>query len=88
MPTLKESGVDVALRAEFGFFLPKGVPSDVVAKLDAALAKAIQSDTFKEFAARALAVPAYLPGPEYQKSVDDERAVFVRVVPKLALDTK
>lgn len=88
VPTLKESGVDVALRAEFGFFLPKGVPSDVVAKLDAALAKAIQSDTFKEFAARALAVPAYLPGPEYQKSVDDERAVFVRVVPKLALDTK
>jgi len=87
VPTLKENGVDVALRAEFGFFLPKGVPPDVVAKLDVALAKAIQSDDFKEFAARALAVPAYLPGPEYQKVVDAERDVFVRVVPKLSLGT-
>ncbi len=87
VPTLKENGVNVALRAEFGFFLPKGVPPDVVAKLDAALAKAIQSDDFKEFAARALAVPAYLPGPEYQKVVDAERDVFVRIVPKLSLGT-
>lgn len=85
VPTLKESGVDVSLRADFGFFLPKGTPPDVVATLDAALAKAIQSDDFKEFATRTLAVPAYLPAPEYQKVVDDERAVFVRVVPKLSL---
>mgnify|MGYP001263590286 CR=1 FL=1 len=85
VPTLKEGGVDIALRADFGFFLPKGTPPDVVAKLEAALAKAIESNDFKEFATRALAVPAYLPAPEYQKVVDAERAVFVRVVPKLSL---
>ena len=34
VPTLKESGVDLALRADFGFFVPKGTPPDVVAKLD------------------------------------------------------
>lgn len=87
VPTLKESGVDVALRADFGFFLPKGTPPDVVARLDAALAKAIQSDDFKDFATRVLVVPAYLPGPDYQKVVDDERAVFVKIVPKLSLGT-
>ena len=85
VPTLKENGVDVALAAEFGFFLPKGTPPDVIAKLDAALAKAIQSDDFKDFAARAREVAAYLPGPEYQKAVDTERGVFVRLVPKLGL---
>ena len=51
------------------------------------LAKAIQSDDFKDFATRVLVVPAYLPGPDYQKVVDDERAVFVKIVPKLSLGT-
>jgi len=85
VPTLKEGGVDLALRADFGFFVPKGTPPDVVSKLDSALGKAIESDDFKEFVTKALVVPAFLPAGEYQKVVDAERAVFVRVVPKLSL---
>ena len=85
VPTLKENGVDLALRADFGFFVPKGTPPDVVARLDDALGKAIESDDFKQFVTKALVVPAFLPAAEYQKVVDAERAVFVRVVPKLSL---
>lgn len=85
VPTLKESGVDLSLRADFGFFVPKGTPPDVVAKLEAALGKAVESDEFRQFVSTALVVPAYLPAAQYQKVVDDERAVFVRVVPKLSL---
>jgi tripartite-type tricarboxylate transporter receptor subunit TctC len=85
VPTLKESGVDLALRADFGFFAAKGTPPDVVAKLDDALGKAVESEEFKVFVTQALVAPAYLPAAEYQKVVDAERAIFVRVVPKLPL---
>jgi len=85
VPTLKESGVDLALRADFGFFAPKGTPPDVVAKLEDALGKAIESEEFKAFVTQALVAPAYLPAPEYQKVIDAERVIFVRVVPKLSL---
>src|SRR6185369_14394689 len=85
VPTLKESGVDLALRADFGFFAAKGTPPDVVARLDEALGKAVESDDFKAFVTQALVAPAFLPASEYQQVVDAERAVFVRVVPKLQL---
>jgi tripartite-type tricarboxylate transporter receptor subunit TctC len=29
VPTLKEQGIDLALRADFGFFAPKGLPAEV-----------------------------------------------------------
>ena len=85
VPTLKESGVDLALRADFGFFAAKGTPPDVVAKLDDALGKAVESEEFKAFVTQALVAPAYLPAADYQKVVDAERAIFMRVVPELPL---
>jgi tripartite-type tricarboxylate transporter receptor subunit TctC len=86
--TLKEQGVDLALRADFGFFAAKGTPPAVVAKLDEALGKAIESEEFKAFVASALVAPAYLPAAEYQAVVDAERAIYARVVPKLDLGNK
>jgi tripartite-type tricarboxylate transporter receptor subunit TctC len=85
VPTLKESGIDLALRADFGFFAAKGTPPDIVAKLDEALSKAVQSEDFKTFVSASLVAPAFLPASEYQQVVDAERAVFMRVVPKLSL---
>lgn len=87
VPTLKENGIDLALRADFGLFAAKGTPRDVVAKIDDAFAQAIQSEDFKAFASQARVAPAFLPAAEYQKVVDAERAVFTRVVPKLSLTT-
>ena len=88
VPTLTEQGVPLALRADFGFFAPKGTPAADVASLNDALGKAVQSDEFKAFVAQALVEPAFLPAAEYQKVVDAERAIYAKVVPKLALENR
>jgi tripartite-type tricarboxylate transporter receptor subunit TctC len=88
VPTLKEQGVDLALRADFGVFAPKGTPPAVVATIDEAFAKAIESDEFKAFVSQALVAPAFLNAADYQNVVDAERAIYARVVPKLALGDK
>jgi len=88
VPTLKEQGIDLALRADFGFFAPKGLPADVVLRLNDALQKAIDSDEFKSFVAVSLVAPAFLNASDYHAVVDAERAIYARVVPKLALGNR
>lgn len=88
VPTLKEQGVDLALRADFGFFAPKGLSTDVVQRLNEALQKAIESEEFKNFVSVALVAPAFLHAGDYRAVVDAERAIYARVVPKLALDNR
>jgi len=88
VPTLTESGVPLALRADFGFFAAKGTPPAIVATINEALGKAVESDEFKAFVTQALVAPAFLPAAEYQKVVDAERAIYAKVVPKLALENK
>jgi len=88
VPTLKEQGIDLALSDDFGFFAPKGLPADVVQRLNEALQKAIESDEFKSFVAVSLVAPAFLNASDYRLVVDAERAIYARVVPKLALDNR
>ena len=88
VPTLKEQGIDLALRADFGFFAPKGLPTDVVQRLNEALQKAIESEEFKSFVAVSLVAPAFLNASDYHAVVDAERAIYARVVPKLALGNR
>jgi tripartite-type tricarboxylate transporter receptor subunit TctC len=88
VPTLKEQGIDLALRADFGFFAPKGLPTDVVQRLNEALQKAIESEEFKSFVAVSLVAPAFLNASDYHAVVDAERAIYARVVPKLSLGNR
>lgn len=88
VPTLKEQGVDLALRADFGLFAPKGTPAAVIATIDDAFAKAVESDEFRAFVSQALVAPAFLNAADYQGVVDAERAIYAKVVPKLALGDK
>ena len=88
VPTLREQGIDLALRADFGFFAPKGLPADVVVRLNDALQKAIESEEFKSFVAVSLVAPAFLNANDYRQVVDAERAIYARVVPKLALENR
>jgi tripartite-type tricarboxylate transporter receptor subunit TctC len=88
VPTLKEQGIYLALRADFGFFAPKGLPTEVVQRLNEALQKAIESEEFKSFVAVSLVAPAFLNASDYQAVVDAERAIYARVVPKLALGNR
>lgn len=88
VPTLKELGIGLALGVDIGLFAPKGTPAAVVAKIDDAFSKAIESDEFKTFALQALVAPAFLPAAAYQKVVDAERSLYAKIVPKLSLGDK
>ncbi|MGD9945415.1 MAG: tripartite tricarboxylate transporter substrate binding protein [Burkholderiaceae bacterium] len=88
VPTLREGGVNLSLRADFGLFVPAGTPDDVMKRLSAAFATAVASEEFRNFVTRDLVTPAYLNAADYQRVVDEERDIYARVVPKLPLENK
>lgn len=48
VPTLKELGIDVAADAFFGLYGPAGMPADVVARIDRAVADALRAPEVQE----------------------------------------
>ena len=48
VPTLKELGIDVAADAFFGLYGPAGMPADVVARIDRAVADALRAPEMQE----------------------------------------
>ena len=88
LPTLKESGVNVNLSVDLGFFGPAGISPAIIGNMNEAVAKAVNTEEFKAFANRALAAPAFLPADEYKKIVDAERALYARLIPKIKLNEK
>ena len=85
VPTLKESGVNVTLTVDLGLFGPAGIAPDIIASMDKAVSRAVNTEEFKVFANRALTSPAFLPADEYKKIVDDERVLYGRLVSKIKL---
>lgn len=47
VPTLKESGVDMVADSFIGLYAPAGTPADVVARINAALVKAVATPAFQ-----------------------------------------
>lgn len=85
VPTLRELGVNLTLGVDLGLFAPSGTPPEAVAKIGEVVAKAVGSEEFRTFAAKALAVPAFLNASEYRKIVDAERALYGKIVPAIGL---
>lgn len=88
IPTVGEQGVDLALSADFGFFVAKDTPADVIAKLESAIKVAVESEEFRKSVTSALSSPGYLDSSDYQRLVDQERDIYSRIVPKLPLANK
>ena len=77
VPTLKESGYDVVHTSAFGIAGPKGMPADVVAKIDAAIGDALNDPAFREKLIQLGVSPLYLDHKAYTqaalKSVEVEK---------------
>ena len=86
--TMKELGINLDLAVDMGLFAPAGTPAPVVARIGEAFAKAVGSEEFRAFAARAQATPAFLPADAYRRIVEGERAVYAKIVPTLKLGDK
>lgn len=72
VPTFKELGINVQEDSFAGLFLPKGVPADIVAKLDAACEKATQSESVKRVAASGNQVVNYQNRATWENRIASE----------------
>ncbi|ALM84075.1 tripartite tricarboxylate transporter substrate binding protein [Bordetella sp. N] len=72
VPTAAEQKYKVTMTSERGFAAPKGVPADAVARLQKAIADSIADPAFIKAASNDALVLAYLPGAEWQASLNQQ----------------
>lgn len=85
VPCFKDLGYDVEILGWGAFAGPKGMPEDVKATLEAAFAKAIQSEGFQALCKQYGLTPAYMNGADSQKFAEDQATWYQTEVPKFNL---
>ena len=70
VPTGEEAGVPVTMTADRGFAVPKGVPEDIVRKLEAAIAESVRDPEYVKSSPGDEPVLAFMPGDAWQKRLD------------------
>jgi len=85
VPTAREQGVNAVAELWRGVAVPKGTPARVVAKLEDAIRKAVESPEFTRAAEKLLVAPAFLPAAEFGKLIAREDAEIAQAVKALGL---
>ena len=89
VPSFKESGLDVSIRAWFGLFAPAATPPQVVQRLNAELAALLASSAFKEKFLSSLGIeaqaPAGQPSEAFARYIRQERAMYANLVKVVGL---
>jgi len=85
VPTAREQGVDVALEAWRGIVVPRGTPRPVIATLETAIRKTVESPEFAK-AADAMGVrPAFLRSAEFGELIAREDAEIAKLMGAIGL---
>lgn len=79
VPTATELGVNALMSSERGFAAPKGVSADVMKKLEQAIAESLKDPEFLANATADAPVIAYLPGAQWQKSLEHNRVALQKL---------
>jgi tripartite-type tricarboxylate transporter receptor subunit TctC len=69
-PTFRESGFDVVVGASRGIAAPKGLPADIVAKLEKAVDLALKDPEYLDTAKKAEIPLQYLPADQFKAFLD------------------
>jgi len=88
VPTAREQGLDVSLEAWRGIAVPKGVPRPVIAMLEAAVRKTVESAEFAQASERLGVRPAFLPAAEFGQLIAKEDAELGRIMQSIGLRTQ
>jgi tripartite-type tricarboxylate transporter receptor subunit TctC len=83
VPTLQETGFDVVLTVWAGAFVPAGTPSDVVARLNAEMEKALADPTSRGSFAKAVLEPLGGSPGTFAKLVHDDSAKYAKLAREL-----
>jgi tripartite-type tricarboxylate transporter receptor subunit TctC len=85
VPTAREQGVDVALDAWRGIAVPKGTPAPVIAALEAAIRKTVESPEFATGAGNLRVRPAFQPSAEFGELIAKEDAYLAGLMAAIGL---
>jgi tripartite-type tricarboxylate transporter receptor subunit TctC len=88
VPTAKELGYAVALDMWRGIAVPKGTPKPVIAKLEEAIQRTVQSPEFQEAGKSIGFTPAFLAGADFGKLIADDDKKLAEVMAELGLKKK
>lgn len=83
VPTAQEAGFPVVMSSERGFAVPKGVPEEIVKKLEAAIADALKDPEFAASAPGDAPVLAFLPGAQWNESLNQNRKALQVLADKM-----
>ena len=83
VPTLQETGVDMALTGWIGAFVPAGTPFDVVARLNAQMEKALADPTSRGSFAKAVQQPLGGSPETLAKLLHDDAAKYAKLAREL-----
>jgi tripartite-type tricarboxylate transporter receptor subunit TctC len=88
VPTANELGYPVTLDMWRGIAAPKGVPKPVVAKLQDAIKRTVESQPFKDAGKAIGFVPAYLSADDFSKVIANDDAKLAQLMTDLGLKKK
>jgi tripartite-type tricarboxylate transporter receptor subunit TctC len=83
--TAREQGVDVSLEAWRGVAVPKGTPKPVIAALEAAIKKTVDSPEFAQSCERLGVRPAFMPAADFGRLIATEDAELARLMQIIGL---
>lgn len=85
VPTAKEQGYDVDVVMWRGVAAPKGTPREAIGRLQDAIRKVVQSEQFKERAAKLGFEPAFLPAGDFDRLIAEDDRSIARLMSQLGL---
>jgi tripartite-type tricarboxylate transporter receptor subunit TctC len=86
VPTAQEQGFDVSLEAWRGIAAPRGAPKTVVAALEAAIRRTVESPGFVSASQKLGVTPAYMPAEEFGALIAGEDATLARLMRLIGLE--
>jgi len=84
-PTAREQGVDVSLEAWRGIAVPKGTPTAIIAALEAAIRKTVESPAFIQACGPLGVRPAFLPAGAFGRRIAREDAELAHLIEIIGL---
>jgi tripartite-type tricarboxylate transporter receptor subunit TctC len=85
VPTAQEQGYAVALDMWRGIAVPKGTPAPVIARLQEAIQRTVESPEFKEAGVKIGFTPAYLPADKFGELIASDHEKLGGVMKELGL---
>ena len=76
VPSFDDAGYDTSyFQGWEGVFGPKGLPDEIVARLDQSVRKAVSSDAYEQFTKKVFGIPGYLGHAEFVKLAEEDYRV-------------